>query len=102
VVVDAEGGLCDAGSRCDTATSRLTNAGIKGEKEGASGVQVSFQTGGVKHRAAGGTSDVADLGHYSSKVDLRHVGDVGVHGLMRVRLHDSWSFQLPSCSHAFR
>jgi hypothetical protein len=52
----------------------------------------------VKQRAAGGSSDVADLEHGTSLVELYHAGGGGIYGLIRFSLHQSWSYRLESFS----
>ena len=59
---------------------------------------MSYATGGVKQGAAGEYSNVADLEHRASLVELCYAGGVGICGLIRFSLHQSWSYQLDSFS----
>jgi hypothetical protein len=70
--------------------SRVTEAGIKREGEGSSGVKVSYEARRGQ-RASGGNCDVVYLGDLTHVVEPCHAGGVGGSGLVRVSvsLHHS-------------
>src|SRR4029450_5097686 len=53
---------------------------------------------GRRQKPSRGNHDVADLGHVTSSVDLRHAGRLGSSRLVRCSLHRSCSLQLDAFS----
>jgi hypothetical protein len=66
-----------------TGRSRLTEAGIKREGEGSSGVRVSYEAR-KGQRAFGGNGDATYLGDLTHVVESCHAGGAGGSGLVRV------------------